>query len=96
MMDAHGLANGRHRAIMDPKMPGERTPHAVSLGLDAAKQVEEYIKVRRFSCRVFRFFFVVPFQESALLLNTQEKRHVFLWSHKSAKCPILRLTADGH
>ena len=25
-------------------MPGERKPNAVSLGLDAAKQVEEYIK----------------------------------------------------
>ena len=45
---------------MDPKMPGERTPHAVSLGLDAAKQVEEYIKVRRCSCRVFRFFLLFP------------------------------------
>ena len=34
-------------ALSSTSKPGERTPHAVSLGLDAAKQVEEYIKVSK-------------------------------------------------
>ena len=96
MMDAHGLANGRHRAIMDPKMPGERTPHAVSLGLDAAKQVEEYIKVRRESRVVFFVFFCCSLPR--ICTSPQHTRKTSRVSLKSrgAKCQILQLTADGH